>query len=85
MEREQELEKVLDLIKERYDDASAGMYFTRNVVGDGMTQLFEGEFFTLEICYDWGYYELFGCDEAERNKVEVIYETLRKVAEEMGE
>ena len=85
MTREQELEKVLDLIKEHYDEASAGMFFTRNVVGDRMTVLFKGDNFTLEICYDWGYYELFGCDEAEQDIVEVHYETLGKIAEKIGE
>lgn len=81
--RAEELNKCLDLIKEKYDDAECGMFFTRNIVGDLTKTIFSGQFFTLDICYEWAYFEMFGCTEVERNTVECVYKTLGKVVEEM--
>lgn len=83
MTRTEELNKCLDLIKDKYDDAECGMFFSRNDVGDEMETIFSGQFFTLDICYNYAYFEMFGCTEAERNTVECVYKTLAKVVEEI--
>ena len=77
MEREKELEKVKKLIKKNYKDAGCGIFNTRNIVGDTMSNLFEGKYFTLDICYDWLYFEVFGTTEEE-------FETLEKFYDELG-
>lgn len=76
MERSKELETVKNLIKENFEDASLGMFFTPNIVGDFMSTLHKGEFFTLKICYKWEYYELFGCTEEEEKVIEDYYAKL---------
>lgn len=83
MSRVEELNTVKELIKEHLDDATAGMYFTRNIEGDTMHTLYKGTYFTLDICSYWGYYELFGCTNAERCSIKAYYEALvKKIWEE---
>lgn len=78
MTREEELTKVKELIKKHYEEANTGMFFTRNIVGDDMTTIYNGQYFTLDICYFWMYYELFGCIENERKEIEELYKELGK-------
>lgn len=78
MTREEEFAKAKDLIKEHFSDAECGMFFTENIVGDTMTTIFEGNVFTLNICYSYSYYELFGCTESEQKEIEDYYEKLGK-------
>lgn len=72
-ERKEELEKVKEIIKENYKKFDCGLFFTRNIVGDYMTTLFENKYFTLDGCYDWSYYELFGTTEEEKEEVWKFY------------
>lgn len=67
-----------ELIKKHYEEANAGMFFTRNIVVDDMTTIYNGQYFTLDICYFWMYYELFGCTESERKEIEELYKELKK-------
>ena len=76
MNRAQELDYVKDLIKKHYEQAAAGLFFTRNIAGDPMDVLFEGQFITLEICESWSYYEVFGCDEQEEKELKELYGSL---------
>ena len=76
MNRAQEFDYVKDLIKKHYEHADAGLFFTRNIVGDPMEVLFEGQFITLEICRYWGYYEVFGCDNQEEKELKELYGSL---------
>ena len=69
MSRKEELEKVKEVIKETYGNYSCGIYNTRNVVGDYMEVLYSGKYFTLEGCYGYSYYELFGTTEEEFEEV----------------
>ena len=78
MERSKELEIVKNLMKENFEEACSGMYFTPNVVGDRMSTLHKGEFFTLKICYNWDYYELFGCTDEEETGIEDYYKSLKE-------
>ena len=74
--RELELEAVRVVIADNVCDADCGLYFTRNVVGDRMQTLFEGDFFTVDICYGYAYFEIFGCDEDEEAELEELYRNL---------
>ena len=73
MTRKEELEKVKEIIKNNIDDFTCGLFSTRNMVGDSMDNLFTGKYFTLDGCYAWSYYELFGTTEKEFKEVENIY------------
>lgn len=76
--REEELAKVKDIVKDNFKDAPAGMFFTRNWVGDPMETIFAGVFFTLDICRSWGYFELFGVNTQERQEIEEYYDELKE-------
>lgn len=75
-EREIELEKVKEIIKCKIDSGNGGLFHTRNIVGDSMYRIFEGEYFQLDICYFWGYFELFGSTEEEFESLKQFYISL---------
>lgn len=81
MSREKEFEKVKKLIKENYDDADCGLYDTRNIVGDYMVNIFDGKYFTLDICYYYSYFEVFGATSEEFAILKTIYNNLEKEVE----
>ena len=58
--RLEEFTKIKELIHEYIEEASCGIFNTRNLVGDMMINLFDGEYFQLDICYNWEYFEVFG-------------------------
>lgn len=74
MTREEEFEKVKTVIKENIEDADLGLFFTRNIGGDIMHNIFEGEFFKIDICYGYMYYEVFGCTEQEEEELDKYYQ-----------
>jgi hypothetical protein len=76
MTREDEFKKLKELIKKHYRDAQCGIYNTRNIVRDKMTTLFNGKFFTLDICYFWMYFEVFGTNDEEWQEIEELYSLL---------
>lgn len=76
MSRENEFLKVKEIIKEYYDDACCGLYDTRNIAGDYMTNIFRGKYFTLDICYYYEYFEVFGTSYAEFKELEQYYKEL---------
>lgn len=71
--RNAELEKVKDLIKENIDCGDLGLYRTRNVVGDVMSNIYKGEYITLDICYGYSYFEVFGLTEVEWEDLQKFY------------
>ena len=73
MTRKEEFEKVKELIRENIELTNCGLFNTRNVAGDEMKTLFDGKYFTLDICESWSYYELFGTNENEWNEINYIY------------
>ena len=66
------------IIRERYSEATCGIFFCRNFVGDPMVNIYENEEIELciDICYNWGYFEVFGLSEEEENELENFYESL---------
>ncbi len=77
MTREKELEKVKNIIKEEIENADCGLYNIRNLVGDSMFTIFDGDYFTLDICYNWGYFEIFGTTKEEFMELYKFYDSLR--------
>lgn len=74
--REKEFKKVKELIKEYYEQACLGIYNTRNLVGDPMMTIFNGEYFTLDICFSWEYFEVFGATEEEFAELKELYNSM---------
>lgn len=75
-DRQKELEKVKKIIKKNIKDYDCGIFDTRNVVGDRMVTIFEGKYFTLDCCYFYSYYELFGTTNKEFKEVEEYYNSI---------
>lgn len=77
MQRKKEFEKVKEVIKENFCFADCGIYNTRNVMGDYMTNIFNGEYFTIDLCFGYSYFEVFGTNADEFKKLLNFYEDLR--------
>ena len=76
MTRKEEFKKVKEILKENIEDANCGLFFTRNIVGDSMSNLFTGKFFTVDICRYWSYYEVFGCNNKEALELKDYYKRI---------
>ena len=69
-----EVEKI---IKEYYNEASYGLFFNRNNVGDKMINIYNKNGIQIDICYDYGYFEIFGLDSLQKTELTKFYETLK--------
>ena len=76
MARKEEFESVKNLIKKKIEDFNLGLFFTRNTCGDVMTRIFTGEYFKVDVCEYWCYFEVFGCEASEREELEKYYTDL---------
>lgn len=70
------IEKVKNVIRNRYIDAKCGLFFTRNLVGDHMSTIWEEDGVTIDICYGYEYFEVFGLTEEEENELSAFYKSL---------
>lgn len=71
------LEKAKKIIKDYIDDARYGIFNCSNLAGDRMTTLYEDDELIIKICYNWGYFEVFGLTYEEFEKLEDYYETCK--------
>ena len=76
--REKEFKQIKEIIKEWFEYGDCGLYNCRNLMADCMATLFEGEYFTLEICYNWSYFEVFGTTDEEFTELLKYYDNLKK-------
>jgi len=72
------LEKAKEIVKANYEDACCGIFDCRNIVGDIMSTIYEDEGLTIDICYGYAYFEVFGLSETEFAKLEKYYYSLRE-------
>lgn len=70
------LEKAKEIIKENYEDGNCGIFSTRNWCGDPMATIFDEDGLTIDICYHYSYFEVFGLSDAEFKELEKYYEKL---------
>ena len=70
------IDKVKNVIRDRYMDAMYGMFFTPNWVGDPMSTIWEEDGVTIDICYHYEYFEVFGLTEEEENELLAFYNSL---------
>ena len=59
------LEIAKELIDKYYDCAECGLYDSRNIVGDRMTTVYDANGLTVDVCYRYSYFEVFGLSEEE--------------------
>lgn len=67
------LEKAKEIIEENYNSADCGIYNTRNYVGDPMYNIYDEDGLTIDICYSYSYFEVFGLTEEEFEQLENYY------------
>ena len=69
------------IIKQNVEYASGGIFHTRNVCGDQMEPLFLGVYIDkgvrIDICRDYGYFEVFGLSEEDFAELKKFYEDVR--------
>ena len=70
------LDKVKNVIRDRYMDAMCGLFFTQNWAGDRMSTIWAEDGVTIDICYDYEYFEVFGLTEEEENELLAFYNSL---------
>ena len=70
------IDKVKNVIRDRYLEAECGLFFTRNWIGDPMSTIWEEDGVTIDICYCYAYFEVFGLTEEEENELLAFYESL---------
>lgn len=70
------LEKAKEVIKEYAEAADCGIFNCRNTEGDPMGTIYEDSELTIDICYGWRYFEVFGLSDEEFQKLEEYYEAL---------
>ena len=78
MTREEEFNIIKNLIKKHIKEADCGLFDIRNCVGDRMLTIFEGEYFILDICYDYSYFEIFGTNDDEFEELENYYKLIQE-------
>lgn len=76
LKRKKEFLEIKELIKEHFCDGNCGLFNTRNFAGDCMNNIFQGDFFILDICYFWSYFEVFGTTSEEFEELYEFYNTL---------
>ena len=67
------------IISERISSADCGIYNSRNIFGDPMTTVYRGNHLTIDICYPYAYFEVFGLSEKEFKELADFYEIKREV------
>ena len=64
------------IIKEYYSEADCGIYDSRNIVGDPMTNIYDDGDLTIDICYHYAYFEVFGLSNNEFRELASFYTAL---------
>ena len=77
-ERMSNLEKAKEIVKEHYRVADSGIFNSRNIVGDEMGTIYEDANLTIDICYHYSYFEVFGLSDAEFEELERYYDSLEE-------
>lgn len=69
----EKLDKIKKVIKENYNSADCGLFFTHNLVNDYMKTIYEEDEIIIDICYGWRYFEIFGLNKEEKAEIMMYY------------
>lgn len=70
------LEIAKQIIKQYFKDAECGLFDTRNLVGDPMVTIYSKDGLRIDICYYYGYFEVFGLDDEAFEQLASFYRSL---------
>lgn len=73
---ERKLDIAKRIIKEYYDAACCGIYASRNFVGDPMNSIYDDGELSIDICYHWSYFEVFGLSHDDFTELQKFYNSL---------
>lgn len=65
------------VIRDNFSNGDCGLFNSKNVVGDVMTNIYKDDDIQIDICYYWSYFEVFGLTDAEFDKLREYYVSLR--------
>lgn len=73
------LDKVKEIIKKNIEDAKCGIFFTRNIVGDPMSEIYCDTYdgVEIDICYKYEYFEVFGLTKDEQKEIKNFYDIIK--------
>lgn len=70
------LEIAKKVIKEHFNEGQHGIFNNRNVAGDDMTTIYNENGLTIDICYYYEYFEVFGLDHDDFMSLNEYYSSL---------
>ena len=70
------LEKAKEIIKGNFKWGDCGIFNSRNTVNDPMENIYHKDGLTIDICYFYGYFEVFGLSEEEFSELVDYYRQL---------
>lgn len=73
---ERKLDIAKRIIKEYYDEAWCGIFASRNIVGDPMNSIYDDGELSIDICYHWSYFEVFGLSNDDFTELQKFYNSL---------
>lgn len=76
MTREEEFEKVKEAINGNIEWGWGGLFFVPNIVGDSVETIFNGNYFKVNHCSGYCYFDVFGCSEEEKKALDQYYQNL---------
>jgi hypothetical protein len=59
------LKRLIDFLNKAFPQKEQ-TFFTRNLVGDAMTEIYDYDGITVDLCDYWGYIEVFGLTDEEK-------------------
>lgn len=70
------LEIAKEVIKEYYPNGDCGLFNSSNILGDPMVTLYNKDGLTIDICYYYSYFEVFGLSNEEFQELSNFYRNL---------
>lgn len=74
--KKRDLEPIKKIIKDNIENGDCGIYNTRSLAGDSMTNLYNENGVQIDICEDYAYFEIFGLTDEEFEEIENFYESI---------
>lgn len=75
---ERKLDIAKRIIKEYYDEACLGIFDSRSIVGDPMNRIYDDGELSIDICYHWSFFEVFGLSNDDFTELKEFYEEFER-------
>ena len=69
----EQIKEIKNVINENAGYAQCGIYDTKNTSGDDMVTLYSKNGITIDICYGYCYFEVFGVNEYDFENIKKYY------------